>query len=133
LLQGPVTDGAAVIRQRIRTLRAAAVEGLVFSVLLIVALVLVQLAIGTTPGDAGVWLTDQPHREACRWHWSHFRCATATRFCGSSAWFATYISDREDRFFATPAWAFLVSLHILRRGHLSALNAAQPSRSAPPL
>jgi hypothetical protein len=40
------------------------VAGLVFSVLLIVALVLVQLAIGTTPGDAGVWLTDQPRREA---------------------------------------------------------------------
>jgi len=34
-----------------------------FSVLLIVALVLVHLAIGATPSDGGIWLTNQTHRK----------------------------------------------------------------------
>lgn len=64
LLDGSVAKDAALIRRRIRTPRSAAVAGLVFSVLLIVALVLLQLAVGATPGRSGAWLTNQTHRRA---------------------------------------------------------------------
>jgi hypothetical protein len=64
LPDGPVKKETAVIRRQVRAPRAAAVAGRVFSVLLTVALVLVQLAIRATAGDGGAWLTNQTHRQA---------------------------------------------------------------------
>jgi hypothetical protein len=46
-----------------RTPRSAAVAGIAFSALFILALVLVHSAIPKDPNDAGVWLTDKSRRD----------------------------------------------------------------------
>ena len=51
--QGPLRSGSPL-----RTPRAAAVAGIVFSVLMITALVLLRVSVPTHPGDVGAWLTD---------------------------------------------------------------------------
>jgi len=50
--QGPLRRGSPL-----RTPRAAAVAGIVFSVLMISALVLLRISIPAHPGDVGTWLT----------------------------------------------------------------------------
>jgi hypothetical protein len=44
-------------RSRLTSPRAAAVAGILFSVLLLVILILVRLSVPQNPGDAGAWLT----------------------------------------------------------------------------
>ena len=51
-----MTEATSVTREAIRTPRAAAVAGIVFSVLLTAAFVLVRLAVPSDPADAGDWL-----------------------------------------------------------------------------
>ena len=174
-----------MIGRQIRTPRAAAVAGLMFSALLSVALVLVRVAIRATPSDAGAWLTNQTHRQAVLVALGLMPFA-AIAFLWFIGVVRDHIGDQEDRFFATvflgsgllflagllaaavfmispstllshgglaprmlalsgyaiaatllilvgtiswtellfPAWVALVSLHILRRGHLYAPRAA---------
>ena len=99
-LDGPLQQEAAAIRRQIRAPRAAAVAGLVFSVLLIAALVLVRKAVGATPGSGGVWLTDQTHREAVLVALALIPFA-AIGFLWFIGVVRDHIGDREDRFFAT--------------------------------
>ena len=99
VLDAPDKDVPA-IRRQLRTPRAAGFAGLVFSVLLVVALVLVRVAIRATPSDAGVWLTDQTHRRAVLAALGLMPFAAI-----ASVWFIgvvrDHIGDQEDRFFAT--------------------------------
>lgn len=84
----------------LKTPRAAAVAGIVFSVLLIASLVLLRLSTPPDPGSAGTWLTDSARRTAV---------AVALNFIPFAGiaflWFIGVIRDRigghEDRFFAT--------------------------------
>jgi hypothetical protein len=93
--QDPLQAGSPL-----RTPRAAAVAGIVFSVLLIASLVLLRVSTPANPGDAGVWLTDSRRRAAV---------ATALNlipFAGIAfLWLIGAVRDRigrhEDRFFAT--------------------------------
>ena len=85
---------------QLRTPRAAAVAGIIFSVLLIAALVLLRLSVPANPALTGSWLSD-PHRRA--------GVAIALNlfpFAGIAfLWFIGVLRDRigarEDRFFAT--------------------------------
>ena len=45
-----------VVRSKLTTPRAAAVAGILFSVLLIISLVIIRLSIPADPRDAGQWL-----------------------------------------------------------------------------
>ena len=99
LLDGPDKDVPA-IRRQLRTPRAAGFAGLVFSVLLVVALVLVRVAIRATPSDAGVWLTDQTHRRAVLAALGLMPFA-AIAFLWFIGVVRDHIGDQEDRFFAT--------------------------------
>jgi hypothetical protein len=85
-------------RARLTTPRAAAVAGVLFSVLLITALVLIRISIPADPQDAGDWLA------------SNGRTVTLALdlvpFAGIAfLWFIGVVRDRlgehEDRFFAT--------------------------------
>ena len=84
----------------IRTPRSAAVAGIAFSVLFVLALLLVRSAIPKDPADAGQWLTDKSRRElvlAGLW---------LVPFSGIAfLWFVGVVRDRigeaEDRFFGT--------------------------------
>ena len=93
--QGPLRSGSPL-----RTPRAAAYAGIIFSVLMISALVLLRLSIPAHPGDVGTWLTDSGRRAAV---------AIGLNFIPFAGiaflWFIGVIRDRvgerEDRFFAS--------------------------------
>jgi hypothetical protein len=84
----------------LRTPRAAAVAGILFSVLLIVALALLELSVPAHPEVPGAWLTDSRRRTAVA------IALNLIPFAGIAfLWFIGVlrdrIGDREDRFFAT--------------------------------
>jgi hypothetical protein len=89
---------AALIRQPMRTPRAAAVAGIVFSTLLIISVVLIRISVPTNPQDAGTWLSGG---------WKTVSLAlNLLPFSGIAfLWFIGVLRDRmgasEDRFFAT--------------------------------
>jgi hypothetical protein len=93
--QDPLRAGSPL-----RTPRAAAVAGIIFSVLLITALTLLRLSAPATPGTAGIWLTDSAHRAEVAVG------LNLVPFAGIAfLWFIGVLRDRigarEDRFFAT--------------------------------
>jgi hypothetical protein len=85
-------------RARLRTPRAAAVAGIVFSILLIMSLVLVWVSVPADPQEAGTWLPRS---------WKTVNLALhLLPFAGIAfLWFIGVLRDRigayEDRFFAT--------------------------------
>jgi hypothetical protein len=85
-------------RARLRTPRAAAVAGIVFSILLIISLVLVWVSVPADPQEAGTWLPRS---------WKAVNLAlNLLPFAGIAfLWFIGVLRDRigayEDRFFAT--------------------------------
>ena len=98
----PAMDASEVlvVSRAIRTPRAAALAGIAFSVLFVLALVLIHRALPSDPHDAGAWLSDRSRRDAI------LRALTLVPFAGIAfLWFIGVVRDRigdaEDRFFAT--------------------------------
>ena len=89
---------ATFARSRLTTPRAAAIAGIVFSVLLIASLVLIRISVPANPQDAGDWLSGG---------WRNVDLAlNLLPFAGIAfLWFIGVVRDRlgqyEDRFFAT--------------------------------
>ncbi len=100
MARGPAGQNRAENSSPLRTPRAAAVAGIVFSLLLILALVLLRVS---APGDvaqAGPWLRDSGDRATVA------VALNLVPFAGIAfLWFIGVIRDRigarEDRFFAT--------------------------------
>jgi len=97
-----MTDPTAVgtTRELIRTPRAAAVAGIMFSLLLFAVFVLIRQAVPDNPRDAGDWLTNGSKRNGV------VMALNLLPFAGIAfLWFIAVardrIGDREDRFFAT--------------------------------
>jgi hypothetical protein len=93
--QNPLQAGSTL-----RTPRAAAVAGIIFSAFLITALVLLRLSVPAHPEAPGTWLTDAGRRTAV------VIALNLVPFAGIAfLWFIGVIRDRiggrEDRFFAT--------------------------------
>jgi hypothetical protein len=93
--QGPLRSGSPL-----RTPRAAAVAGIIFSLLLISSLALLRLSVPANPAAAGAWLTDSGRRAAVA------VALNLIPFAGIAfLWFIGVLRDRigerEDRFFAT--------------------------------
>lgn len=89
---------ATLTRSRLKSPRAAAVAGILFSVLLIISLVLIRVSIPLDPQEAGDWL-DQSWR-------SVNLALNLVPFAGIAfLWFIGVVRDRmddlEDRLFAT--------------------------------
>src|SRR5690349_567381 len=87
-------------RQALKTPRAAAIAGIAFSVLLGVSLLILRIALPTTPHEAGPWVTDPALKNAALF------ALNLVPFVGIAfLWFIGVIRDRmgarEDRFFAT--------------------------------
>jgi len=100
MTEGPVGQGPLQAGSPLRTPRAAAVAGVVFSVFLIAALVLLRLSTPAQPGEAGAWLTEPGRRAAVA------IALNLVPFAGIAfLWFIGVLRDRigerEDRFFAT--------------------------------
>jgi hypothetical protein len=84
----------------LRTPRAAGVAGILFSLLLGIALVLIILSVPADPGRAGAWLTDSARRSAV------IIALNLVPFAGIAfLWFIGVVRDRigqrEDRFFSS--------------------------------
>src|SRR5262252_6769245 len=93
--QGPLRAGSSL-----RTPRAAAVAGIIFSVLLIAAMVLLRVSVPAHPAVPGEWLTDSGRRATVA------VALNLIPFAGIAfLWFVGVVRDRvgerEDRFFAT--------------------------------
>ncbi|KJK55501.1 hypothetical protein [Saccharothrix sp. ST-888] len=91
---------AGAAEQALRAPRAAAVAGIVFSLLLGAVIVLVRSAVPTHASDTGQWLTDPTRRNSLQ------VALNLVPFAGISfLWFMAVIRNRigprEDRFFAT--------------------------------
>jgi hypothetical protein len=100
MTEGPMGQGPLAARSALRTPRAAAVAGIVFSVLLVSSLALLRLSVPADPATAGRWLTDSGRRTAVAIG------LNLIPFAGIAfLWFIGVIRDRvgerEDRFFAT--------------------------------
>jgi MFS family permease len=88
------------IRARVRTPQAAAIAGIIFSVLLGTALLLIRTAVPSDPSDARAWLTEPAKRDSVK------LALNLVPFAGIAfLWFIGVIRDRigqrEDRLFAT--------------------------------
>lgn len=95
-----MTPTTSKARQALKTPRAAAIVGIVFSVVLATSQVLIRLAIAATPEETGVWRSDSAHRTFLG------VALYLVPFAGIAfLWFIGVIRDRmgaqEDRFFAT--------------------------------
>src|SRR6201993_1287474 len=89
---------APLIRAQLKTPRAAAVAGIIFSVLLIAELVVFQLLVRADPRETGAWLRTSSNQVAL--------ALNLVPFAGIAfLWFIGVLRDRlgelEDRFFAT--------------------------------
>ncbi|RJP34566.1 MAG: hypothetical protein C4536_02540 [Actinobacteria bacterium] len=92
--------GESMIAKGLRTPRAAAIAGIMFSVLIGVSVVLLKLALPPDPTEAGRWLSDGGSRTAV------VVAINLVPFAGIAfLWFIGVIRDRmgerEDKFFAT--------------------------------
>ena len=93
--QGPLRAGRSL-----KTPRAAALAGIIFSVLLISAMVLLRVSVPAHPSVPGAWLTDSRRRTAVA------LALNLIPFAGIAfLWFIGVVRDRigerEDRLFAT--------------------------------
>jgi hypothetical protein len=94
----PLNQDKPLTRARLTTLRAAAIAGILFSLLLIASLVLIRLSVPEDPQDAGEWLAGG---------WRNVSLAlNLLPFAGIAfLWFIGVVRDRlgerEDRLFAT--------------------------------
>jgi hypothetical protein len=129
------TDRLGVDHTALRTPRAAAVAGIVFSVLLITALVLLRISVPRDPGVPGSWLSDSARRTAVT------VALNLVPFAGIAfLWFIGVIRDRigarEDKFFGTvflgSGLLFVAMLFVaaaVAGGLLASASAARPSGS----
>jgi hypothetical protein len=89
---------ATLIRARLKTPRAAAIAGILFSVLLITGLLLFRFSVRADPLETGAWLKTSSNKVAL--------ALNMVPFAGIAfLWFIGVLRDRlgelEDRFFAT--------------------------------
>jgi hypothetical protein len=93
-----VEEEQTLTHARLKTPRAAAIAGIVFSILFIISVVLVRISVPASPQDAGTWLSGG---------WKTVRFALhLLPFAGIAfLWFIAVLRDRmetyEDRFFDT--------------------------------
>ncbi len=93
----PTLDGA-VTGSRLRAPRAAAIAGILFSVLLIASFVLLRLSVPADPAEAGSWLHTRARSVALALNLVPFAGVAFLWFIGV---LRDRLGEREDRFFAT--------------------------------
>lgn len=100
MTEGVLDEGPLRAGSPLRTPRAASVAGIIFSVLMITALVLLRISAPAHPGAGSQWLSDSGRRAAVA------VALNLVPFAGIAfLWFVGVLRDRigerEDRFFAT--------------------------------
>lgn len=92
------SDRPDSIAARLRAPRAAAIAGIVFSLLLITSVVLLRLSVPADPLEAGAWLQHRAGRVALALNLVPFAGIAFLWFIGV---LRDRLGEREDRFFAT--------------------------------
>jgi hypothetical protein len=97
-LEEIMEQGATLTRAALKTPRAAAIAGILFSILFIISLVLIRISVPSNPQEAGTWLSRDWRTVSLALH--------LLPFAGIAfLWFVGVLRDRigpyEDRFFAT--------------------------------
>jgi hypothetical protein len=100
MAEEPANEALLNAGSPLRTPRAAAVAGIVFSLLLIASLVLLKVSVPANPAKPGIWLTNSTRRAAVS------IALGLVPFAGIAfLWFIGVVRDRiggrEDRFFGT--------------------------------
>ena len=95
---GPMMPKATMTGANLRTPRAAAIAGLVFSLLLMTAIVLLRLSVPLDPLEPGAWLDTSADKVALALHLIPFAGIAFLWFIGV---LRDRLGDREDRFFST--------------------------------
>jgi hypothetical protein len=95
---GPVGLTTSRAGAHLRTPRAAAIAGIVFSVLLMIALVLLRLSVPLDPLESGAWLATDASKVALALNLMPFAGVAFLWFIGV---LRARLGEREDRFFAT--------------------------------
>jgi hypothetical protein len=95
-------QGATLTRAALKTPRAAAIAGILFSILFIISLVLIRISVPSNPQEAGTWLSRDWRTVSLALH--------LLPFAGIAfLWFVGVLRDRigpyEDRLFASAAVA----------------------------
>ena len=85
-------------RSRLTTPRAAAIAGVLFSILLIAALVLIRIAVPADPWDAGDWLSGSVSAVKLALNLVPFAGIAFLWFIGVVR---DHLGEQEDKFFAT--------------------------------
>src|SRR5271170_7705271 len=127
--QGPLRSGSPL-----RTPRAAAFAGIIFSVLMITALVLLRISVPPRLSTTGAWLTEPGKRAAVA------VALNLVPFAGIAfLWFIGVIRDRvgerEDRFFATVflgSGLLFVAMLFVAAAVAGGLFAVESRSSGPP-
>jgi hypothetical protein len=93
-----MTDNSTLTRAHLKTPRAAAIAGIVFSLLLILVFWLLRISVPDDPQEPGSWLNSQSSTVAL--------AVNLVPFAGIAfLWFIGVLRDRlggrEDKFFAT--------------------------------
>jgi hypothetical protein len=120
---------ATVTGARLRTPRAAAIAGLVFSILLMAAIALLRLAVPLDPLEPGAWLETSSEKVVLALHMIPFAGIAFLWFIGV---LRDRLGDLEDRFFSTvflgSGLLFLALLFIAAAiaGALIIAHAGQP-------
>jgi hypothetical protein len=89
---------ATLIRARLKTPRAAAIAGILFSVLLITGLLLFRLSVRADPLESGAWLKTSSNKVALALNLVPFAGIAFLCFIGV---LRDRLGELEDRFFAT--------------------------------
>ncbi|NTU83957.1 MAG: hypothetical protein HGA45_32065 [Chloroflexales bacterium] len=97
-MEEPLASTGDLARRQLRTPRAAAIAGILFSVLLGTSLALIRQAIPADPREGGDWLTERAGSVALALNLVPFAGIAFLWFMGV---LRDRIGDREDRFFAT--------------------------------
>jgi len=90
--------GATLTSTRLRAPRAAAIAGILFSILLIISFLLLRLAVPADPLEAGAWLKTNVNTVALALNLVPFAGIAFLWFIGV---LRDRLGEREDRFFAT--------------------------------
>jgi hypothetical protein len=94
----PKMQDKSLTRAQLRTPRAAAIAGIVFSVLLMTSLVLLRLSVPLDPLEPGAWLATSANRVVLALNLLPFAGVAFLWFIGV---LRARLGDLEDRFFAT--------------------------------
>lgn len=129
------TTGGPAVRA-LQTPRAAGAAGIIFGLLLGIAIILIRIALAAQPSDATTWLADASRRQALQaaLQLLPFAAISFLWFMGA---IRDYVGAAEDRFFATvflgSGLLFVAMLLIVAATASSLLATTDVSQTAPQL